>query len=89
MSDVKLEDVKDIKPCPFCGSKENLYITSEDTFKELFERYDGATLSIECKKCGLALYEHKYSGDEYEIKSDILIKKWNRRAKNGIEEDQQ
>lgn len=88
MADVKLEDVKDIKPCPFCGSKENLHITSEDTFKELFERYDRATLSIECRKCGLDLYEHKYSGDEYEIKRDILIKKWNRRAKNGIEKDQ-
>lgn len=80
--------LKGTKPCPFCNSLENLEITSKKTFKELIAMHGRATISIDCKNCGLNFYELDYNGTDYAIKKEILLKKWNRRAENGVEEDQ-
>lgn len=69
----------EIQPCPFCGSVNNLVITDDDTFYDLYHENGSATLSIECRKCYVEMYEHDYVGNDYDHKAKILIEKWNRR----------
>lgn len=77
-----LESV-DVLPCPFCGSTDNLKITSDITFYKLYSENGDATIVLTCTKCNLDMYEHSYHKNDYEQKAMILIEKWNRR--NGRE----
>lgn len=69
----------EIRPCPFCGSIDNLEITSDNQFYELYGKHGGATITIKCTKCYAEMYEHDYNGNNYDQKAKLLIEKWNRR----------
>ena len=73
------ESIYELKPCPFCGSTDYLRITPKLMFYENYEKNGGATISIECKKCDMELYEHDYKGMNYIMKADLLLHKWNER----------
>ena len=70
----------EIRPCPFCGSTDNLRITSDESFYELYGKNGNATIGIYCTKCHAEMYEHDYHGNNYDQKAKILIEKWNRRG---------
>lgn len=64
------------KFCPFCGN-ENIEITTKSLFYELLGEHGSATISIECPVCNLDMYECSYSGNDYNLKREILLRKWN------------
>lgn len=70
-----------IKPCPICGLKDALFITTKESYEELFKKNNGACLSMDCKRCNLrmAVYDHLEDDPSYEYMKGALIGKWNTR----------
>ena len=69
----------EVLPCPFCGSTDNLQITNDEDYYELYGRHGYATIILECTKCNVSMYEHDYRKNNYDQKAKFLIEKWNRR----------
>ena len=65
----RAEDINELKPCPFCGSKASIIEVTErpDAFVE--EAF------IQCGECGFS-FHHKW------LSVETLIKYWNTRAKD-------
>ena len=72
------KDIKELKPCPFCGGKD-LTITPRSGFKRVLKEHGRATISMSCTKCHIDMYEHSYNGNDFDTKAKILIEKWNER----------
>jgi hypothetical protein len=77
------KDIETLKPCPLCGKTDKLVITSKSNFQDLYCEHGSATISIECERCSLYLYELGYAGSKYDVKVKKLVKKWNERK--GVE----
>lgn len=73
------ENIECLKPCPVCGKTDELVITSKSSFQDLYCEHGSATISLECVRCSLYLYEQRYTGSKYEVKVRKLVKKWNER----------
>ena len=86
---VKINGVDSIMPCPFCGSSDNLCVTSKANFIDCFKVNGSATISMKCENCNLELYEHDYHGKGYLTKVRILVSRWNTRKESldGDKED--
>lgn len=72
----------EVKPCPLCGETDMLRVTPYVQFHSLFDENGAATIVISCERCHLDVYEHDYSGRNYNKKIRILLEKWNRRCSN-------
>lgn len=70
-----------LKRCPFCGGKVEI-TTSESDFLELLNKNGVACVLLRCWKCNVDMYEHGRSR-VYDERLESLVKKWNRRVKNG------
>ena len=76
---IRIDPAIHVKPCPFCGSIENLWISDRESFNELTAEHGYATIVIRCEHCYTEMYEHEYRGIVYENKVEHLIRKWNTR----------
>lgn len=70
-----------VKPCPLCGGT-NIYIMPREFYYELRGRYGEAMLFVQCKDCDLELKEFTFDVKGYDARRLLLLRKWNRRAKN-------
>ena len=73
-----------VKPCPFCGSRDNLAIMSRAFFNKLVETDGRAKIDINCKRCKLEMsdYDHYGANNDYDARRERLISKWNDRAES-------
>ena len=75
-----VDDIKRLKPCPFCGDTPTLDIcqtTDEDGFATWYA-------SIRCHNCGCIMkdFDHFYEDAiEARLHSSMLIENWNNRVK--------
>jgi hypothetical protein len=75
-------DIDRLKPCPFCGCTDKLAITDKDNFIKNYAENGSATIRLECERCHLDFHEHDYEGDNYDIKAQTLMIKWNNRKES-------
>lgn len=81
------DSIDSLKPCPFCGKVDMISITSKACFSENYLEHGSATISLNCQRCDLDIYETSYSGTKYETKARILVQKWNERSENNESEE--
>lgn len=72
--------IYEVRECPLCGKTDKLEITDYELFNDLMKENGSATISIDCARCNLTLYEHSYHGLDYNEKMGILVRKWNTRS---------
>lgn len=70
-----------LKPCPICGLKDALCISTKENYEERFKENNGAVLTMECRRCDLVLsvYDHIEADPSYEYMKGALMNKWNNR----------
>lgn len=68
------------RECPICGKMDALEYPDEQQFNELYEKNGGATITVECNRCALTMWEHDYDGSDFEQRVRILANKWNNRV---------
>lgn len=73
--DIKMK----VKPCPFCGNAEKLFVSSRINFEELYKDNGDACITLRCYRCNCELAEHEYHGPDYGFKLGVLLTKWNNR----------
>lgn len=78
MADVK---IKGLKPCPFCGESDSIYINSAKFYNELKAEHGSACLSGGCKRCDVTIYVYgcHFTNDKYANVKKVWIEKWNTR----------
>ena len=69
-----------MKPCPFCGKKDSLFITDRKFYDELVAEHGQACITAECRRCQFTMYEHTREFSDYGVRLGLLISKWNGRA---------
>lgn len=74
------EIIDGFNPCPFCGSKKDFLLSSDELFYQLQDKYGDACLSLTCDKCKVTMYEHTYTERDYLTRVKILMDKWNSRT---------
>ena len=67
-------------PCPLCGSRDRMSVTSELNYARVLIEHGSACISVQCMKCGLQLYNHDDSIIKYSEKVRALAQVWNRFA---------
>ena len=76
----QMRQIKGFRPCPFCEKTDRMLISTEDSLQNQLKDGDGASLSIECIKCGLQVWVHTEKEITYQMIVSMLQKKWNRLA---------
>jgi hypothetical protein len=78
---------KDIKPCPFCGSKslrawKKYEVKSETKTENITKDYSGRVVSITCGGCGIGVDFGWYGNgiNDADMRRN-MIKEWNRRIR--------
>ena len=67
-------------PCPLCGSRDRMSVTSEHNYACVLIEHGSACVSVQCVRCGLQLYNHDDSIIKYSEKVRALAQVWNRFA---------
>ena len=65
-------------PCPLCGSRDRMSVTSELNYARALIEHGSACISVQCMKCGLQLYNHDDSIIKYKDKVQALVQVWDR-----------
>jgi Lar family restriction alleviation protein len=73
-----MEDVEDIKPCPFCGEKEYFHHSTTKVDRDSNIYWD---ICFGCTNCPLCVHFGAYLIKElsYEEATKIAIERWNKR----------
>lgn len=66
------------RECPFCDN-QSVTILSREIYEKLYKENGSATMDIHCDVCGLDLFEHSVTENNYKLKRAILLDKWNHR----------
>lgn len=64
-----------LKPCPFCGEKEELYIENRPCFNSYGKWY---VAGVCCWRCNITLWTH-FDKDTIEEAEADAVKAWNTR----------
>lgn len=67
-------------PCPLCGSRDRMSVTSEYNYARVLIEHGSACVSVQCVKCGLQLSNYDNSIIKYSEKVRALAQVWNRFA---------
>ena len=65
-------------PCPLCGSRDRMSVTSEYSYARVLIEHGSACISVQCTKCGLQLSNHDDSIIKYDDKVQALAQVWSR-----------
>lgn len=65
-------------PCPLCGSRDRMSVTSEYNYARVLIKHGSACISVQCVRCGLQLYNHDDSIIKYKDKVQALVQVWDR-----------
>ena len=65
-------------PCPLCGSRDRMSVTSEHNYACVLIEHGSACVSVQCVRCGLQLYNHDDSIIKYDDKVQALAQVWDR-----------
>ena len=65
-------------PCPLCGSRDRMSVTSELNYARALIEHGSACISVQCMKCDLQLYNHDDSIIKYDDKVQALAQVWSR-----------
>lgn len=71
--------IQKMKPCPFCGKKDELTITSKRIFTELMEENGSACISANCGRCNVEKTDHHRDFTDYNDRLVLLVSAWNER----------
>ena len=65
----------ELKPCPFCGSKDHLMLTTQEDFEKIQSKSkdNRACVCITCHQCFLDLYEHTHNIHDYNVRLELLL----------------
>ena len=77
-----LKDNMEIRPCPFCGSREDLRIGTVELFNIIKEVHGRAKVSMQCERCRAEMSAYSFEIDidsDYAVQKELLFKKWNKR----------
>lgn len=67
-------------PCPLCGSRDRMSVTSEFNYASVLIEHGSACICVECAQCDLKLSNHDDSIIKYSDKVRALAQVWNRLA---------
>ena len=67
-------------PCPLCGSRDRMSVTSEHNYACVLIEHGSACISVECGRCKLHLFNHDDNIIKYSEKVRALAQVWNRFA---------
>ena len=65
-------------PCPLCGSRDRMSVTSEYNYARVLIEHGSACISVQCVKCGLQLSNYDNSIIKYKDKVQALVQVWDR-----------
>ena len=65
-------------PCPLCGSRDRMSVTSEYNYARVLIEHGVACISVQCVKCGLQLSNYDNSIIKYKDKVQALVQVWDR-----------
>ena len=65
-------------PCPLCGSRDRMSVTSEYNYARVLIEHGSACVSVQCVKCGLQLSNYDNSIIKYKDKVQALVQVWDR-----------
>ena len=65
-------------PCPLCGSRDRMSVTSEYNYARVLIEHGSACVSVQCVKCGLQLSNYDNSIIKYKDKVHGLVQVWDR-----------
>ena len=65
-------------PCPLCGSRDRMSVTSEYNYARVLIEHGSACISVQCVKCGLQLSNYDDSIIKYKDKVQALVQVWDR-----------
>lgn len=68
-----------VKPCPFCGNSQKLFITDEKLYRELVEENGSSLIGISCNVCNTTQRLYSIPDNNYWMGVGMLISKWNTR----------
>lgn len=71
--------IQKMKPCPFCGQKDELSITSKEIFNELEEEDGRACIKVRCGRCDLEKTDYHFDFTDYNDRLVLLVITWNER----------
>ncbi len=67
-------------PCPLCGKKDRLDLTSQEIYAECLSESGSACVGIDCRRCDLSIYTYGTNPIKYDDRVQILKSRWNRLA---------
>lgn len=76
------QEFKDLKPCPFCGSKPIWWLKGNEFTKSQI-------ITVKCPKCRIQREDGIINGHGHDINwlEDVAIKNWNMRTEKKEEEE--
>lgn len=67
------------QPCPFCGNNRRLKMTTEEEYKDAYNKGHLIDMFLGCMKCGFTFWTHPNDKDRYGYRRVMytMVKKWN------------
>lgn len=72
-------EVGEVKNCPFCGSSDELRITSRESYDKLVKKHGSSLIEISCRRCDISYRLYNIPDNNYDMGMGIMITKWNNR----------